>query len=162
MNCRLVGLLCAMTLVFTTSGAWAWRNLVNGHCPGLSPQNSWADYMSAKFPTTPMQVNGKTYNGPSGVAGVQFDLAKGVADPDAMGNLNPKICYGVRYTPGLGYESWTGDGTNGHGFPGDPSAYEINVAGVLMLFNEAGEVLDHRGRPVGHLVCYTSNNCGGF
>jgi hypothetical protein len=45
--------------------------------------------------------------------------------------------------------------------PGDPLQNEINVDGVLLPFNDAGEIFDHRGRITGTLVCYLSNECDG-
>jgi hypothetical protein len=78
------------------------------------------------------------------------------------------VCYDQVYKPGQGWMSYP-DPSSGNGpppvkqgLPGDPKNYIINVFGVQLLFNEGGEVLDHRGRVVGHLFCYYSNECGGM
>jgi T5SS/PEP-CTERM-associated repeat protein len=41
-------------------------------------------------------------------------------------------------------------------------AQTVFVAEALLVFNEIGEVLNREGDVVGKLVCYLSNECGGF
>jgi T5SS/PEP-CTERM-associated repeat protein len=41
-------------------------------------------------------------------------------------------------------------------------AQTVFVAEALLVFNEIGEVLNSEGDVVGKLVCYLSNECGGF
>lgn len=45
------------------------------------------------------------------------------------------------------------------GLPGDPTKHQINIDGVLLRYNNAGEIYDLRGRIAGTLVCYLSNEC---
>jgi hypothetical protein len=45
------------------------------------------------------------------------------------------------------------------GLPGDPNKHQINVDGALLLYNDAGEIYDRRGRVAGIMVCYLSNEC---
>lgn len=107
----------------------------------------------------------------SGVAGVQLTLARAVNDPAAINNLDPQNCYNVRYQrASKSYESWytlppgvspPGPNIIG-GLSGDPLKNEINVYGVLMAFTDAGEVIDRNGNVVGQLVCFLTNECGGF
>ena len=48
------------------------------------------------------------------------------------------------------------------GLPGSPAKRQINVDGVLLKFNRAGEVYEKRGRVAGTLVCYLSNECESY
>ena len=151
-------LIAFLSLLSFSGHAYAYRVLVHVACPSSSPTVSWIDYLSAKFPKTGDRV--------SGVAEVQFRMAKQVNDPAAIGNLPTNLCYNVRYDPkSKTYLSWytpsSGSNTK-QGLPGDPSQQEINVYGVLLFFNEAGEILNHNGVAVGQLVCYLSNECGGY
>jgi hypothetical protein len=151
----------SLLVLSTTTTAFAYRVLVHPACPDMSPMVSWRDYMSAKFP--------KAGNKVSGIAGVQFRNAKKINDPPAIGRLDTRFCYGVQYHGNNVYETWlipppgfpsANDPKNG--LVGNPMKYEINVYGVLLLFNEAGEVLNRNGDVVGQLVCYLSNECGAY
>jgi hypothetical protein len=107
-----------------------------------------------------------------GVAGVEFRTARQVGQPNAIGNLDTRNCYTVRYHPeSKTYESWFSappprsgnkESNTKANLPGDPSRNEVNVYGVILLFNEAGEVLDRKGNVVGKLVCYLSDECGSY
>lgn len=68
--------------------------------------------------------------------------------PPADAGARAHISVGAHYTVGA--------------LPGNPENYEINVLGVLLLFDEQGRVWDRRGNHVGRLVCYASNECGRF
>jgi hypothetical protein len=57
----------------------AYRVLLHPGCPATSPGNSWAGYLSASLP----RAGEKT----SGVAEIQFNKAREVNKPDAIGNL---------------------------------------------------------------------------
>ena len=149
-------------LALSTSPAGAYRVLVHPACPDMNPKVTWQDYLSAIFPRAANKV--------SGIAEVQFRKAKQVNDPKAIGNLTTRFCYNVQFHPDTKtYESWytvppgeqSSHNTKG-GLPGDPSRNEINVYGIVLIFNSAGEVLNKNGETVGQLVCYLSNECGGY
>lgn len=159
----LITLLGIIVIIFSAFPLLAWKNLYNSKCPGNDPSVKWRDYMSLKVPDQPKLL--------AGVADVQFRFAKTVNDPEAIGNLPTNVCYQIMYAKnrpafyGNGYfSSQPGSGKANimKDLPGNPVEYEINVHGVLLLFNEAGEVLNRRGRVVGSLVCYGSNECGGY
>lgn len=156
------------TLVWL-SIAHAWhKDVQTPNCPGTSPAVTWRDYISGKS-GIPARYLGNVF-------GVEFRVAKKVNDPGAIGNLPTNACYEIIYIPvsklkhPVGYLSnrlWPQGKEPGRpdlqeGLPGDPNRYQINVHGVKLLFNDHGEVLDHRGRPVGTLMCYTSNECGDY
>lgn len=101
-----------------------------------------------------------------GLVGVVFNKASAVNDPAAIGNLRTDVCYVVRYSRegtnnyyGKGYFSYHHTkGSRGpprikKNLPGNPGEYEINVYGVVLLFNEGGQILDRRGRIVGQMIC---------
>jgi hypothetical protein len=57
----------------------------------------------------------------------------------------------------------------GEGFPGRwggnldlDRCFYYNVYGIILGYNDVGEVLSHKGDVVGQLVCYFSDECGGF
>lgn len=148
-------LLCALALQLALGANANPRDKVHPKCPTNNPSVSWRDYMSGKLPWE----GGK----PPAVASVVFRNAKALADPEAIGKLPTNACYLIIYLAesgkrgAKGYRSVRAAGPppiQMSPLPGDPEEYEINVHGVLLLFNEAGEVLDRRGRPVGNLICY--------
>lgn len=154
-----------MLLVPTVAGTWTIP-INHPHCPAYDPATTWRDYLSTTAPIPPNVGNS---------VGIEFTKAKAVNDPDAIGNLRTDVCYGavyVRYPKGsyplTGYSSHRNiDGAKGpdqkHGLPGDPKQYEINVYGTLLMFNDAGEVINRKGKPVGVLVCYlrSQDKCAG-
>lgn len=105
------------------------------------------------------------------VIGVQFRWAKNLEKPRALGGIDPAACYTVSFDPQKGYGSSRTFGysrknkpeyKDDHrkaGLPGNPNRFEVNVDGVVLRFNEAGEIYDLRGRVVGTFVCYLSNEC---
>jgi hypothetical protein len=132
---------------------------LQAECPSASNTTSWQTYLSK--PT-------KQYV----VVGVQFRFAKDLEPPRALVAIDPAACYAVTFDPQKGFG---GHRTFGYsrmyspeyndlhqrdgGLPGDPNRYQINVDGTLLLYNEAGEIYDHRGRVAGTMVCYLSNAC---
>ncbi len=132
------------------------RTLWHPSCPLNNPSTTWKDYMSGVIP--------RTHNKRSAMASIHFTKAKLINDSKAIGNLRTDFCYTSYYnynpaetTEKLGYFSYHHykDGTaTKSGLPGNPSEYEINVFGVILLFNEYGEVLNKKGQIVGELVCY--------
>ncbi|WP_141398669.1 hypothetical protein [Enterobacter sp. CC120223-11] len=48
------------------------------------------------------------------------------------------------------------------GLPGNPLDGEINVDGVILKFNDAGEVLNFDGIRVGQLQCFLQVDCSGY
>lgn len=135
---------------------------VDGNCPDNNRSVSWRDYISGRVPPKGDGV-GNPY-------GIQFRLAKKVADPAAIGGLATKVCYTGGYVvrpagdyPTQGFFSirW-GASKAKKGLPGDPLKYQINVDGVLLMFTEGGMILDRRGRAVGILVCYPSDECANY
>jgi hypothetical protein len=44
-----------------------------------------------------------------------------------------------------------------NGLLGDPRKYDINVDGLILRYDEGGQVFNLRGRRVGTLLCYRSN-----
>lgn len=146
--------------------AYGFKVVLHPKCPGNDSKISWRDYMSGKIPWVPQKR--------SAIAGVQFTTAKKVNDPDAIGHLRTDRCYGVAFNKTSvgnaypkGFQSWRND-PNAKGsnmktkLPGDPEKYEINVFGVILQYEESGDVIDRRGRVVGRLVCYLSDECGRY
>ena len=164
MKCRRRNVVLIVLSAVLSASAIAWKIPVHPRCPGNDPSVSWKDYMSAKFHASAQVKMRRCLDLP----GVEFRYAKKVADPAAIGNLRTDACYAVRYTPNVGYLGVRNFVKSGGGsetkdkLPGNPLEYEINIYGVMLLFNEAGEVLNHRGKVVGTLVCYVSNECGGY
>ncbi len=95
----------------------------------------------------------------SGVAGVRF-FTDAIKDKKAIGNLDLRFVYKVRYSAKKkNYFSWRSkagqQGPDGKdNLPGDPTQGEVNIYGVIFLFNEAGELIDHKGNVVGTFTCY--------
>ncbi|MHC2367432.1 hypothetical protein ACVIQT_002080 [Bradyrhizobium diazoefficiens] len=125
-------------------------------CPHSARGVSWKQYLSKG----------------TAIAGVQFRFAKNISkDERALGGIDPAACYGVEYEKGKGFSSWRSfgyarmyeprfkDQRKLSHLPGDPAANELNVDGLILRYNRAGDVLDLRGRRVGVLVCYLSNEC---
>ena len=146
------------------SSASAWRVPVDPNCPTYGNGLTWQQYLSGKYTRLP----GKA---PS-LMSVQFRFAKDVGNPD-IGGIPTNVCYTVRYVKpreryyGEGFFSVpsTFPGDNPpirRDLPGDPRAFEVNVYGTILLFRNSGEVIDRRGRVVGVMVCYLSNECGGY
>lgn len=179
-----------LAMMVTTIDAHAYKVLLHPSCPAFDKTVSWRKYMSGTIPMT--QAKRPLDRRVSGAVGVQFTKAKRVKDPKAIGNLATNRCYGVIYRratwkmpllPGIHgekpkrkykkfsygtYESWftSGDENNPvvsrHNLPGNPENWEINVQGVLLRFNDGGELLNKRGKVVGRLVCYFSEDCGRY
>lgn len=152
--------LLAAVVVLIAPSAWAFRVLTHPKCPRNDPRVSWRKYMSGMISDVP----GKR----SAMVGVQFRTAKRFKDPDAIGRLPTNVCYAVaynrknnRYGAKPGFMSWRDSDERG-GLPGDPQAYELNVHGVIFLYNEAGELIDRRGRIVGLMMCYLSDECSSY
>lgn len=137
-------------------------------CPLNNPNNSWRDFIRGTVSDAPPKT-------PS-IFSVEFRFAKAIGDPKAMGNLERRACYGMNYAKpgdknyGPGYSSHRmynygigGDGpASAHyqgGMSGDPARYEITIEGVVLTFNDAGEVLDRKGRVVGVMQCWSRNEC---
>jgi hypothetical protein len=104
-------------------------------------------------------------NGSIAAAEVHFTTARKLKDyPAAIGGLNANVCYKVYYYTGR--KTWSSYADSApptiEGLPGDPQENEINVYRVLFLFNDAGEIINRNGDVVGKLVCYFSNECGGY
>lgn len=134
-----------------------WLN--HPRCPTVDTSVSWVDYITEKVPIVPGTIgNGVT---------VEFAFFKKQGgDRAAIGGLSTKPCYTLywlpqsRYGRPVGWESQAhghGQGPNRKsGLPGNPLLHELNVHGVRLLFNDAGEVMDWRARVVGRLSCYRS------
>lgn len=146
-------LFAALFVICSCSAALAWKNAYNKNCPSRNKSWDWVTYLSTKPKTkSPHMVS------------VQLRYARKVNDPEARGGLNPKYCYTVFFDHKKGaYESYITSGAGSAktktGLPGSPLNYEINVYGVLLLFNSAGEVIDKKGNVIGEMVCYGSNDC---
>lgn len=166
-------LIVLLAVLFAAIDAHAYRTLLHPSCPAFSRNVSWRNYMSGTIRPVGSGMNRRI----SGTVEVQFNKARSVNDPRSIGRLATNRCYQVIYHPGQtawvvqlpgSYESWfvTNDENNPyvtrHNLPGDPRNWEINVLGVLLRFNDGGEVLNARGRVVGRLVCYFSDECGGY
>lgn len=153
----------AITIAFFPSSSIAWRVDVDPNCPTVGGNLTWQEYMSGEYPRYP----GKA---PS-IMSVQFRFARDIGDPD-IGGLPTNVCYTVRFVKetepyyGKGYFSVpvpTGNPPDARrNLPGNPSQYEVNIHGVLLLYRNSGEVIDRQGRVVGMMVCYLSNECGSF
>lgn len=93
-----------------------------------------------------------------------------------MYNIDPGLCYQTRYygQPARGYDKGfviaqligyerapkgPDVRVTGYGLPGDPANWEINVDGHIFIYNGIGEIFDNRGRRVGQMFCYSSNDC---
>jgi hypothetical protein len=121
-------------------------------CPTINPTMTWKQYFA---------------QGLGGVAGVQFQFAKKLNNPAAISGLHTKVCFVVRYSPkSKTYEGYI-DGSNPTAYksnqPGNPLQNEVNVWGVILMFNERGEIYNYEGDVVGKLVCYLANDaCAGY
>ncbi len=134
-------------------------------CPTYKgSNNTWVNYLSKPTP-------GRNYV----TAGVEFKYARNLQGRDGLGNIDPSACYTVTYSPKSGYGSYRTFSYSrmyepiyndmhkrDSGLPGDPNKYQINVDGLLLRYNKAGEIYDKRGRVAGVLVCYLSNRCEGY
>lgn len=142
-------------------------------CPWFSPNNSWRDYLSRRTPNLRHAHSGAGFS-------VEFRYAREINDPPAIGYLDRSVCYHLvayghdapsGYKPGYfsfrayDYGSHHDGPENLHpmdGLLGDPDNYEINIEGVLLTFNDAGEVIDRKGHRVGQLMCWWRNECGQY
>ena len=160
---RIASSLLVLALLFVPFASNAWKVRFDGgaNCPDNNPKVGWRDYITGTVPPV-----GKYAANPYSI---QFRFAKKVGDPD-IGGLATNKCYGGGFVvrpagsyPKLGFSSDAGGrDTQMHGLPGDPHAYQINVQGVLLMYTDQGMIIDKRGREVGVLVCYGSNECGGY
>ena len=151
--------LVTLTLTFALStNASAWRLRVHPDCPGSNPKVTWQQYMAGTIP----KKNGIV----SSFVGLEFRTAKALNDKAAIDGLRTDVCYASRYVPGQGYITWrNGDKLNPNAkerMPGNPLDFEINVWGSIFLFDKHGQVLDKKGRVVGRLTCYVSNECSRY
>ncbi|EUB96591.1 hypothetical protein PMI07_001490 [Rhizobium sp. CF080] len=156
-------------LAGSSSAAYApFHNVGHPNCPTNDGKTKWIDFISGKVPDVPGRR--------AAFFGVQFRFAKNLTDRSGMGALDPAACYSVMFNKNRpkfanGYESyrnWSYDRMNRPEYkqdnhraalPGDPTQYELNVEGIMFLYNEAGEIFDTSSQKVGQLVCYTSNEC---
>jgi len=155
----------AIGMVLLSSRADAWRvHFPATGCPGITPHASWREYLANPAP-------GRVGN----QVGIEFRRAKEVNDPASLDNLPTNACYHLMYVthplaghgpPNTYFSSRIASHQNGPdvkvGLPGNPLNGEINVHGILLTFNELGEVINHAGVPVGVLMCYTSDECGSY
>ena len=170
----------ALSLIFSIGSSFAalayykpTYTAVSPYCPtnSLNQKLSWRDYMAGRYPDVPGHR--------SAIALVQFRYAKEVNNRAALPGIDPGACYGVIYNDDVkrrrdpnGYMSWAlydynvphpeGLVSSGLARPGSPDRYEINIMNVVLHFNEAGEVLNMNNQLVGVMVCYLSNDCGGY
>jgi len=160
--------LCLLGWPVADSMAWRVRFDHGKNCPDLNRKVTWHDYITNK-----VRPVGSSMGNPYGV---EFRWAKLIDDRDAIGNLMTNACYtgGYIIKPAAGskkgytsrrfYKNSRGRNETDarHGLPGDPSKYEINIHGVELMYTDTGFVLDKKGRRVGLLVCYGSNECGRY
>jgi hypothetical protein len=149
-------------LVGSVNQTLAWKNIYNPACPTLNPNTDWKTYLTTKFGIPKKRDS---------IVGVHLNKARQVNDAEARGGLDPRMCYtsyfdhnsktyGSYYTSPPGMKADGGRGITN--LPGDPSKNEINVYGVLLFYNTAGEIIDKNGNVIGEMVCYGSNDCGGY
>jgi hypothetical protein len=153
------------TLSSVLPSALAWQVPVpDANCPAFKPSVGWREYLSG---TIPPPLSARYGN----VVVVEFNKAKSVNDPDAIGRLVTNLCYQVQYSikpfPGRekGYWVWRDSGYPPdvkQGLDGDPNKYEINVYGVILNFNDEGFVKDHHGNVVGVLTCTMGDQCKAY
>jgi hypothetical protein len=99
-------------------------------------------------------------------------FAKNLEPPRALDAIDPAACYAAKFDPKTGFGEHRTFGysrmnsseyndlhSRESGLPGNPNKYQINVDGILFLYNDDGEIYDHRGRVAGTMVCYLSNEC---
>jgi hypothetical protein len=143
------------------SNAWKVRFDGGANCPDMNPKVGWRDYITGTVPPV-----GKYAGNPYGI---QFRFAKNVKNPE-IGGLATNQCYSGGYIvrpagnyAKRGFSSDAGSrNSQKQGLPGDPFAYQINVQGVILMYTDKGMILDKRGREVGALVCFGSNECGAY
>jgi hypothetical protein len=152
--------------LFCTSApiAVAIQRPINGgqHCPDIDHSSSWMDYISGRIPPTYWkEYYGHTVGGLANPYGAIFPWAKEFKDA-ALNGLATNRCYiggyhSAKRDPAQpGFVSY---GNNGPAnvmtrLPGDPSRYEININGEILIYTADGYILDHRGRRVGMLTCW--------
>lgn len=157
-------LLAALLLSMAPFAAHAWkvRFQGGGNCPDNNPKVGWRDYITGTVPPVG--------NYAANPYGIQFRFAKAVKDP-AIKGLATNRCYtggyvvrpaGAYSKRGFVSEDAGSSATKLDGLPGNPFAYEINVQGVILMYTDKGMILDMRGREVGALVCYASDECGAY
>jgi hypothetical protein len=154
-------------------------------CPAFNTKNNWHTYLSGTSyvpgRTIDPLLNFDKFVGPVSSTGwvsmgLEFRQAKAVNDPDAMGRLDSSACYEMIrrfengkptfmsnrvYSYGTGHATSADSHTMEH-LVADPLRYQINVEGIILLFDDAGQVYDHRGRVVGYLLCFISDGCEGY
>lgn len=118
------------------------------NCPWAKPENKWSKYINRDYGDAPIAY-----------FSVHFIRS--------IGNIEKGQCYTVNYEGG---EKWKASGKIGGkkhhtsqsagGSGGDPLQNQLNVWGVRLSFNEAGEVtLDKDGALAGQLYCRIGNEC---
>jgi len=138
-------------------------------CPLVNPNVTWHKYWSHKVPANASDVP---------MASIRFNRASDYNDHEAIGNLRTEACYGVRHSyidhrQGLkaGWHTTASFRSSippdsSHNIGSDPNEYRINIMGVTLGYNDLGEVLDKKGRPVGEFVCHAlskaQEQCAGF
>ncbi|WP_158743042.1 hypothetical protein [Acidisphaera sp. L21] len=118
---------------------------------------------------------------------IQFDQAKKINDRAALPGIDPAACYFGSYTVGMqgmkdgfhfdliwppGHPMARAQANVMRDFqedlrrrqeaafaPGDPRSGTVNIRGLVLKYNEAGEVFNLKGQVVGRLVCYSDNEC---
>lgn len=158
-------------------------------CPAFDITVSWSDYLSGsrngrKYKVYPMAgvvfkyskeavgyYRGAGFGGPS-------DQISSKASDIRIGSVQPDKCYTILYKngqgrPPKGYSSSINvelDSSHPNfsllhakdGLAGDPLKSEINIDGVILKFNDAGEVLNFDGVRVGQLQCYKQIDCSAY
>lgn len=145
--------LVLLALVCLSQLSSAKRIPLQSECPAKG--GDWAKYMKT----------------PDRMFGVEFRYAKLVADPDAIGNLKTNFCYVGMYIPNKKvFESAqlhpppvTAD-QNAHNLLGNPDDNEVNIHGVVFLFDNNGVLFDKKGRAIGVMTCFisTSDHCAQY
>jgi hypothetical protein len=130
-------------------------------CPTRDTTVTWIQYMTEQVPRVGSSLLGNQTT-------VEFTYAKQLNERTSIGNLDTRHCYNIFWQPENRFgrpRGWDSQrNTTGitygpderRGLPGDPRQYQINVHGVIVHFNDAGEVFDSKGRVVGKLSCYRS------
>jgi len=177
MNKALAG---ALGLALFSQNVYANPTPVNSNCPSRFPGHVWSDFFMHRY----------SGGAPAGIfAGLTFKDAKALKDRSALGPIDVDACYQVQFHPQAGRDyrqGWasmhlprgsffTGDRPTPadfarfkqvtqsmDGLPGNPALRQINVAGVMLTFdNKTGLVRDSAGNRIGQLQCYLTpdNSC---
>jgi hypothetical protein len=139
-----------LALVFWPATTYP-AELPHPQCPWKNPENSWRDYVSGNVPKS------RTRKGiRANYFMVKFDKMSKLPDSKLKG-LRKNSCYTVYYSKGIwhtaGYNKHKKESMSARSKNADPLENQLSLWGVVLTYNEGGEVFHPELGHIGTLQC---------